>query len=133
MDYKEFIKNQATSRKRPSDEEHRLQCACVRWFRYVYPDLKEVLFAIPNGGRRDVVTGARLKEEGATAGVSDLILLKSNSAYGALCVEMKTPKGSQSPAQREWQNEVENMGNKYVVCRSFEEFKREITEYIKKV
>lgn len=133
MDYKEFIKNQATSRKKPSDKEHRLQCACVRWFRYAYPKLGEVLFAIPNGGRRDVVTGARLKEEGATAGVSDLILLKSNGTYGALCVEMKTPKGNQSPAQKEWQNEVENTGNKYVVCRSFEEFKREITEYIKNV
>lgn len=131
MKYDEMLKKQPFIRKKPSDEEHRLQCACVRWFRYVYPSLKEVLFAIPNGGRRDVVTGARLKEEGATAGVSDLILLKSNSAYGALCVEMKTPKGNQSPAQKEWQNEVENTGNKYVVCRSFEEFKREITEYLR--
>lgn len=120
-------------RKKASDNEHRLQCACVRWFRCAYPRLRDILFAVPNGGRRDAVTGAKLKEEGATAGVSDLILLRSNSSYGALCVEMKTPKGSQSPAQKNWQNEIENMGNKYVVCRSFEDFKREVTEYIKNI
>ena len=56
------------------DAEHRLQCTCVRWFGYQYPELSALLFAVPNGGRRDPVTGARLKAEGVVAGVSDLIL-----------------------------------------------------------
>ena len=59
------------------DEEHRIQCSCVKWFNLKYPKLKGRLFAVPNGGRRDTVTGGKLKAEGVTAGVSDLILLKS--------------------------------------------------------
>ena len=58
------------------DEEHRLQSACVRWFRYQFPALAHSLFAVPNGGRRDAATGARLKDEGVLAGVSDLVLLQ---------------------------------------------------------
>ena len=56
------------------------------------------------------ITGARLKEEGATSGVSDLILLKSNRFYGGLCIEMKKPGGRQSPAQKEWQKDAEANG-----------------------
>lgn len=120
-------------RKRPGDEEHRIQCTCVKWFRLKYPKLKNLLFAVPNGGRRDAVTGARLKDEGATKGVSDLILLKSNCFYGGLCIEMKKPGGRQSPAQKEWQREVEANGAKYVVCYSLDDFIREVDDYLKNV
>ena len=50
-------------RRRPGDEEHRIQCSCVRWFRLEYPELRRMLFAVPNGGRRDAVTGQKLKDE----------------------------------------------------------------------
>lgn len=103
MTYEEMIKAQSYKmRGKQKNDEHRIQSACVRWFRLKYPKLKNVLFAVPYGGRRDAITGARLKEEGATSGVSDLILLKSNRFYGGLCIEMKKPGGRQSPAQKEW-------------------------------
>lgn len=118
-------------RKRPSDEEHRLQEACVRWFRLKYPHLSARLFAVPNGGRRDGITGARLKEEGVLAGVSDLVLLVPNGRYHALLIEMKTPKGRQSESQRAWQRAVtENGDYRYVVCRSLEEFMGEVNDYL---
>lgn len=120
-------------RRKPRNEEHALQCACVRWFRAKYPRLKDNLFAVPNGGRRDAITGAKLKEEGVTAGVSDLILLKSNRFYGALCIEMKTPKGRQQDTQKLWQQAVEQGGAKYVVCRSLDDFIREISQYLKDI
>ena len=50
-----------------NNAESRLQQACVRWVRYQYPDL--VVYAIPNGGKRNAVTGAILKAEGVLAGV----------------------------------------------------------------
>ena len=124
------ISSSAKSRKKPTDAEHKLQCACVRWFRLKFPKLRNILFAVPNGGRRDAVTGAKLKEEGATSGVSDLILLRSNRFYGALCVEMKKPGGYQSPAQKEWQKDAEANGAKYVVCRSLDEFMKVVTDYL---
>lgn len=122
-----------TSRKKPTDDEHKIQCACVHWFRLQYPKLSNILFAIPNGGRRDAVTGSKLKEEGATSGVADLILLKSNRFYGALCVEMKRPGGYQSASQKEWQRDAEANGAKYVVCRSLDEFIKVITDYLKDI
>lgn len=125
-------KKVAATRKRPAEEEHRIQCACVRWFSLQYPRLHGRLFAVPNGGRRDAVTAAKLKAEGVVAGVADLILLKSNRDYGALLIEMKTLKGKQRDSQKEWQNTVcADEEYKYVVCRSFDDFKREVDDYLK--
>ena len=74
-----------------------------------------------------------MKEEGMLAGVADLILLKSNRFYGALCIEMKKPDEYQRPVQKEWQKECEAAGNKYVVCRSLDEFMRVVTNYLNDV
>lgn len=128
---KAFAPPDIKRKRRINDEEHRLQCACVRWFRLQYKAISYALFAVPNGGRRDLVTGARLKAEGALAGVSDLVLLKSNARYGALLLEMKTEKGKQSAAQKVWQRNItSNDEYKYVVCRSLEDFQREVNAYI---
>lgn len=126
-------KQAAKTRKRPSEEEHRIQCECVKWFNYQYPKLRGRLFAVPNGGRRDATTAAKLKAEGVVAGVADLILLKSNRYYGALLIEMKTLKGRQRDSQKAWQNIVcADSEYKYVVCRSFDDFKREVDDYLNK-
>ena len=64
-------------RKKPDDEEHRIQCECIRAFRYKYPNMNHNLFAVPNGGKRNKIIAGKMKAEGALAGVSDLIFLKS--------------------------------------------------------
>lgn len=111
-------------------EEHRLQTACVRYFRYRYPRLALCLIAVPNGGRRDAVTGAKLKAEGVVAGVSDLLLLVPSGNYHGMCIEMKTPKGRQSEAQRRWQQAIEKQGYKYALARSTGQFMQEIDSYL---
>lgn len=111
-------------------DESNLQIACVRWFRLQYPSIAPLLFSVPNGGRRDAVTGAILKAEGAVAGVADLLLLLPSGDYHGLCIEMKTEKGKQSDAQKEWQKAVEAVGYKYAVVRSFEQFSALISDYI---
>ena len=130
MTLDEMLKSQTATRRKPRDEEHRLQSACVRWYRLQYPKMKHNLFSVQNGGKRDAVTGAKLKAEGALAGIADLILLKSNRFYGALLIEMKTPKGRQSASQVEWQQKITNDGYKYVIVRSIDDFKREVTQYL---
>ena len=121
----------AATRKRPSSEEHHIQVACVRWFSLQYPQYRGRLFAVPNGGRRDATTAAKLKAEGVVPGVADLILLKSNRQFGALLIEMKTEKGRQRESQKKWQEIITSDGEyKYVVCHSFDEFKKEIEEYL---
>ena len=124
-----------------SQEEHRLQCACVRWFAYQHPELRGLLFAVPNGGARSKATAGMLKAEGVVAGVADLILLVPrcvkakddegwyNTIHG-LCIEMKTPKGYQSPEQKAWQAKVEAEGYRYAVVRSIEQFIDTIENYL---
>lgn len=120
-------------RKLYSDEEHLIQCECVRVFRLKYPQFTHNLFAVPNGGRRDKITGTKLKAEGVLPGVSDLIFLKSNRFYGALLIEMKTPSNKQQQSQKEWERKITRDGFKYVVCHSTSEFMNEIDDYISNI
>ena len=112
--------------------ESRLQGGCLTWFRLQYARYAPLLFAVPNGGARSKSEAARLKAEGVTAGVADMILLYPSDCYHALCIEFKTHEAGsrQSAAQKSWQAAVESAGNKYVVVRDFDEFKAAIDGYI---
>ena len=132
MKIDELLALQTKKRRHPRDEEHKLQCSMVRWFRFTYPQYAHCLFAVPNGGRRDAVTGAKMKAEGVLAGVSDLILLKRSEEYGALLIETKVKGNYQSQSQKEWQQKIEKEGYKYVVCRSLDEFQNQVTNYLDK-
>ncbi len=112
-------------------EEDRIQANCIKWLRLQYPKLSKLCFSVPNGGARSKATAGILKAIGVVAWVADLILLVPSFKYASLCIEMKTPKGTQSPAQKEWQKVATDFGNGYVVCHSFDEFKRVIEDYLK--
>lgn len=113
-------------------KESRIQQMCVSWFRLQFPELSSLLFSVPNGGTRIFREAVVLKKEGLVAGVSDLILLMPCSGYASLCIEMKTDDKTsrQSQSQKEWQKAVEAVGNKYVVCRNFDEFKIAVRTYL---
>ena len=110
--------------------ESKLQIQCVTWFRYQYPYLAPLFFAVPNGGSRDKREAAIMKAEGITAGVSDLILNIPAGLYTQLAIEMKDTKGSQSPAQKRYQRYAAAVGIKYIICRSFDDFKAEVNNYL---
>lgn len=112
-------------------KESEMQIKCVRWFRATYPKLARLLFSVPNGGARRRVEGAILKAEGVMAGVSDLVLLFPSCRHHGLCIEMKTAKGYQRSSQKAWQADVEWAGYKYVICRSVDDFVKEIRSYLK--
>lgn len=123
-------------RKPRSEPEHDLQAACFKWFTLQYPSLRGRLFAVPNGGHRSKTEAAKFKAEGVVSGVSDLILLKSNHDYGALLIEMKTTaKGSrQSDNQKQWEQMITSLGEyKYVVCRTLDDFMREVRCYLQNI
>lgn len=112
--------------------EANLQSGCVTWFGLQYPKLAPLLFSVPNGGSRNKIEAMNLKRQGVRAGVADLILLFPKQGHGALLIEMKYGKGKQQPVQKEWQKIVESAGYKYVVCRSLDEFMREVNNYLGK-
>ncbi len=111
--------------------ESRIQQGCVRWFRLQYTEYAGLLYAIPNGGFRNKITGAILKAEGALAGVADLFLSVPNRFYHGLYIEMKKPKGRQQESQKLFQQAVEAQGYKYALCYSLDEFIAIINEYLK--
>lgn len=111
--------------------ESYIQQECVRWFRLQYREFEKLLFATPNQALRSPRNASRMKAEGMVAGVADLVLLVSRGGYNALCIEVKTEKGRQSPSQREWQQAVEKHGSKYVIVRSVDQFIELINNYLK--
>ena len=95
--------------------EHQIQCAIHRFL-----TIEGIFhFAVPNGEKRDVRVGARLKEEGVLPGVADLelVLPKGQHVY----VEIKTSTGRLSPAQKAFREAVQGLGHSYVVWRSLDD------------
>ena len=126
------IANKTTTRKKSRHIESQIQQSCVKWFRLQFPEIGLLLFAVPNGGARNKREAGILKGEGVTAGVADMILLKPSGGFASLCIEFKTEeKGStQRETQKQWQKAAEAAGNKYVICRSFDDFRKEVISYL---
>lgn len=107
-------------------EESKLQRLCVKWFRLMYPNA--LIFAVPNGGSRNPIEAKNLKAEGVLAGVADLQIITQNKTF---FIEMKTPKGRQNENQKAFQSKVENLGFKYLICRTFDEFQNLVNNEIR--
>lgn len=112
--------------------ESQIQQSCIRWFQIKYPKLWKdgVLFHVANERKCTQWQGKKLKLEGVVKGVADLCLALSRHGFNALYIEMKKPGSYQSKEQKEWQAGIEKHGNRYVVCKSLDEFERITTEYI---
>lgn len=110
--------------------EDNLQKACITWFDYQYPHMRIRLHHSPNGGKRNVIEASKFKAMGVRAGFPDLILLSPNKQYPFMAIELKIKTGKQSELQKEYQNEIEKVGAKYVICRSLEDFMTQITDYL---
>ena len=97
--------------------EHQEQKLFVKWFELQYPKVK--IFAIPNGGNRNVITATMLKAEGVRKGVPDLFIPE-----WLLWIEMKRVKGGKlSPEQSDWIDYLNGCGYTAVVANGFDEAK----------
>lgn len=110
--------------------ESKLQKSCVNWFDYQYPQHKMLLFAIPNGGKRNAVTAAILKAEGVRSGVADLFLAIPKIDCCGVFIEMKFGKNTQSESQKEFQKKVESVGYRYELIYDFDSFVKLIEDYL---
>jgi hypothetical protein len=73
---------------------------------------------VPNGERRDPVTGARLKAMGVRAGVPDLLLWSYGSHFQ---IELKAGQRRPSAAQDLWRGMMATHDCDVHVCRSIDE------------
>ena len=95
-----------------------------------YPELK-LAFAIPNGGLRDKVTAARLKAEGAKAGVWDIFLPVPRGRWHGLFIEMKVGNNVLTTPQTDF---ISKLADNYafMVCYSWEEARGALLWYMEK-
>ena len=97
--------------------ENEIQRSIVNYFKHQYK--KYCIFAVPNGGSRNVIEATKMKATGTLAGVSDLIVLLPNKC---LFIEVKTDTGKQSDKQKEFENTVKILGFEYYVVRNLNDF-----------
>lgn len=108
------------------------QMALITWCSYI-PELREYLFAIPNGGKRNVREAARLKREGVRAGVHDLFLPIPRGNLHGLWIEFKAARPNDAEyqkSQKEWEMKMLAKGYAAYCCRGLIEAKRVFTWYL---
>lgn len=95
------------------------------------PEL-ELLYHVPNEGKRSRATGARLKAEGMRPGVPDICLPVARGGKHGLYIELKKRKGGRlTPAQRQWLEKLKGQGYRAEACHGWEAAARVIKEYLR--
>lgn len=76
--------------------EHNMQVKLISEIRKLalIPEYKDLgkTFAIPNGGKRNVIVAQKMKAEGVRAGIPDLCLPVMRGGYGGMYIELKAGK-----------------------------------------
>jgi tRNA G26 N,N-dimethylase Trm1 len=102
------------------ETEHDLQVNCVKYFRYTFPNL--LIFAIPNGGLRNIRVAKKLKAEGVLKGVPDLFIPHCFDNYNGIFIELKTQNGRQTKEQKEIFETLKENGYMCRVIRNLKDF-----------
>ena len=109
--------------------EHQEQVMLFQWADWALrPNL---LYAIPNGGKRDIRTAAMLKAEGVKPGVPDICLPIPRGGKHGLYIELKRRKGGTvSKEQEAWIRALMGQGYMCAVCHGWEAARDEILRYL---
>lgn len=95
-----------------------------------HPKLADYLFAIPNGGKRNIREAARLKAQGVKAGVYDAFLPIPKQGFHGLWIELKVGKNKPTDKQQEWHELMEKCGYSAKICWGWLEAKAVILDYL---
>lgn len=95
--------------------EHNLQVQVINLLRNYYG---LCVFAVPNGGSRNLYEARNLKNEGVMAGVSDLILVLNSVV---VFLELKAGRNKQQETQKVFEKRIKGLGHQYYVVRSLED------------
>lgn len=127
----------ATTRSVNKPTEDVEQICLFRWAAFQsgkYPVL-EMMYHVPNGGKRSKAEAGRFKAMGVKAGVPDVFLpcgLQTESGvYFGLYIEMKREEGgSVSAEQKEWVHKLRRQGYAAEVCKGWEAAAAMIVDYL---
>lgn len=90
----------------------------------------ELLFAIPNGGKRNQFEAYNLKRQGLKPGVPDMFLPVARGKHHGLWIELKIGKNKPSESQKWWIENLNNQGYLAIVCYGYDEAIKNILKYI---
>ena len=122
---------QQPQKRKHTQPEAKIQASAVEWLWNTHPETRGNFIHIPNeGNRNSKVDGAMRKSLGLVAGAPDAFLFMPRQGKHGLAVEFKTETGIQSDAQKAFQARLEQNGYAYQLCRSLEQFKIIIDEYL---
>ncbi len=119
-------------RAKPRELERPHQVALIKWVRTVkdaHPVLK-LLYAVPNGGDRNLRVARKLKAEGVLSGVADLCLPAARRGYHGLYLEMKSEEGVATEEQKEFLRGVSGEGYCAVIAQGVDEAKATLGWYL---
>jgi hypothetical protein len=113
---------------RRKSTEHIEQTKFVQYVRAFHPDL--ICMAIPNGGDVSASQRVKLVHEGLLAGAPDLIILGKD--LPTLAIEFKRPdgKGRVSDEQRGVHIQMQAVGVRIEVCKSYQEAKVVLADWL---
>lgn len=107
----------------------KIQETCVAWLRMEHPKLAKLLISTTEPAINPY-TNSKLMSKGMVPGTAQLILLYSNGMYPFLCIEIK--RGETRDINRiEWQHEVEKVGGRYLVVKTFDGFREAVNQYLR--
>lgn len=111
--------------------EHQIQASFVEWCDLNplrLPNL-DLIYAQPNGGKRDKGTAIKLKKEGVKSGVPDMFLPVPIYPLHGLYLEFKSLKGKLRKQQYTYLKRLHDQGYRVRMPRSLEEAIQNVTNY----
>lgn len=114
----------------PVPTEHWEQTQLFAWA--ANHQVLDLMYAIPNGGKREIQTAMRLKAEGVKAGVPDICLPVPIGKKHGLYIELKRRKfGKLSDDQGRWLEALSREGYVCAVCAGWIAARDVIIDYMR--
>ncbi len=115
--------------KELKESEH--QKAIFQWAK-LHPICKDYLFAIPNGGTRNIREAVNMRSQGVRKGVSDMMLAYPTPTAAGLWIELKRNRKSLvTTEQKSWLQRMKGVGYEAHLAYGYEEAIKIMEEYLK--
>lgn len=108
-----------------------MQKAFIKWLFYAHREVREVSWAIPNGGTRDIREAVSLKQEGVTAGAPDVHINVPRGIFHGLLIEFKVSPNKPSLVQVKMMANLTKQGYKCAVCYTLDSAIELVDSYLK--
>ena len=109
------------------------QAALFQWAAvatYTFPELA-LMYHCPNGGSRNKIEAANLKNQGVKAGVPDIFLPAPRGRYHGLYIELKAGNNKPTKTQARWLRELRKQGYAAYVCYGWQEARQVLVAYLR--